>query len=165
MSIEVECVLIEEKRLKTKTPMRERPPEDRIHDFEEVAIGYSPSDAIKESERCLQCVEPGCIRGCPVGIEIPEFIKSIREEDLEHAISIIKDRNSLPAICGRVCPQESQCELTCSHCGLCWLYCPEGCLVLNDKGFFEPDYKYCKGCGICAKVCPIGAINMEVEVR
>jgi glutamate synthase (NADPH/NADH) small chain len=150
---------------RTKTPMPERPPEERIKDFEEVALGYTIEQAIEEAERCLQCIEPGCIEGCPVEIEIPEFIKCVRERNLEKAVEILKEKNSLPAICGRVCPQETQCEIKCIECGLCWLFCPDGCIVLNDDGFFEPDYDYCKGCGICAEVCPLGVIQMEVEVK
>jgi len=155
---------IEEKR-KTKVPMPERPPQERIRDFNEVALGYTLEQAIEEASRCFQCVEPGCISGCPVEINIPEFIKCIKEKQLEKAIQIIKERNSLPAICGRVCPQETQCEIKCIQCSLCWLYCPEGCIVMNEDGFYEPDYDYCKGCGICAEVCPTGAIKMEVEIK
>jgi|Deesub1362B_J571_1020462.scaffolds.fasta_scaffold38449_2 glutamate synthase (NADPH/NADH) small chain len=147
-----------------KIPMPERKPEERIRDFEEVALGYSMEDAIAEAERCFQCIEAGCIAGCPVEIDIPEFIRCIRENDFDRAIEIIKERNSLPAMCGRVCPQENQCELTCQQCGLCWLYCPEGCITLKE-GYFEVDYDYCKGCGICAEVCPTGAIKMEVELK
>lgn len=136
-----------------------------MKDFGEVPLGYSKEEAIKEAERCLQCIEPSCVKGCPVEIDIPGFIRCIKEEDLEGAREILKENNSLPAMCGRVCPQEEQCELTCMECGLCWLYCPEGCIILNEDGFFEPDYDYCKGCGICAEVCPLGAIKMEVEIQ
>ncbi len=154
-----------EKHRKAKTPMPERELEERVNDFEEVALGYSWEDALSEAERCLQCIEPMCIKGCPVEVNIPEFIERVKEHNLEKAAEIIKEQNYLPAICGRVCPQEDQCELTCMECALCWIYCPEGCMVLNEDGFFEPDYDYCKGCGICAEVCPSGVIKMEVEME
>ncbi len=149
---------------KNKTGMSQRDPKERVKDFEEVPLGYSREEAKQESERCLQCIEPSCIKGCPVEVDIPGFIRCVREDDLGKACKVLKENNSLPAMCGRVCPQEEQCELTCMECGLCWLYCPDGCLVLNEDGFFEPDYDYCKGCGICAEVCPLGVIKMEVEV-
>ena len=148
-----------------KTPMPERPVEERIRDFEEVACGYTPELAKKEAERCLQCLEPNCVSGCPVGIDIPGFIAQIVKGDFKKAAEIIREKNALPAVCGRVCPQEMQCEMGCLECGICWMYCPEGCIFLNEDGFFEPDYDYCKGCGICAEVCPLGAITMEVEVK
>lgn len=148
---------------KTKVPMAQREPEERKKDFEEVPIGYTTEDAIEEANRCLQCVEPGCIEGCPVEIEIPDFIQCIKENNPEKAAKIIKDKNSLPAICGRVCPQENQCELTCIDCALCWTYCPDGCIIATEEGFFQPDYEFCKGCGICVEVCPTGAIKIEIE--
>lgn len=148
-----------------KTPMPERPVEERVKDFEEVACGYTPELAQKEAKRCLQCLEPNCVSGCPVGIDIPGFIAQVAKGDFRKAAEIIRQKNALPAICGRVCPQEMQCEKACLECGICWMYCPEGCIFLNEDGFFEPDYDYCKGCGICAEVCPLGAITMEVEIK
>jgi len=102
-----------EKKFKHRTLLLERDPEERIKDFNEISAGYSLEDALKEAERCLQCTTPGCKEGCPVGVSIPEFIKCIRERNLEKAIDTIKDKNSLPAITGRVCPQEMQCESKC----------------------------------------------------
>lgn len=96
-----------------KTPMPEQDPKERARNFKEVALGYSREDALKESERCLQCKKPKCVAGCPVGVPIPEFIAAVREDDFDKAIDIIKTRNLLPAVCGRVCPQESQCEGVC----------------------------------------------------
>lgn len=86
---------------------------ERINSFKEVALGYNEETAILEAERCLQCKKPFCVEGCPVNVPIPEFIKLILDHDYENAALIIKEKNSLPAICGRVCPQENQCEKHC----------------------------------------------------
>ena len=94
-------------------PMPKQPPEVRIHNFNEVALGYTEEQAIREAERCLQCPEPKCVLGCPVGIDIPAFIKLLREGKFREAIRKIKEKNNLPAICGRVCPQETQCQMNC----------------------------------------------------
>ena len=99
--------------LKKKTKMSEQPPEERNKNFDEVALGYTEEEALQEASRCLQCKKPLCIDGCPVEINIPEFIARIVDKDFSAAISVIKDRNNLPAICGRVCPQETQCEEVC----------------------------------------------------
>jgi len=99
--------------LEKKTKMPEQPPEERICNFDEVAQGYTEEQAILEASRCLQCKKPACVEGCPVGINIPAFIAKIKERDYKSAIDIIKERNNLPAICGRVCPQETQCEEMC----------------------------------------------------
>ncbi len=96
-----------------KVRMPEQIPEERIKNFEEVALGYLPEQALEESLRCLQCKKSPCIGGCPVEIDIPAFIKLIREEKFLEAAWKIKEKNSLPAICGRVCPQEDQCEKMC----------------------------------------------------
>jgi glutamate synthase (NADPH/NADH) small chain len=88
-------------------------PEVRRHNFSEVALGYSEEQAMAEASRCLQCPKPQCIQGCPVEIDIPAFIKLMREKDYAGAIGKIKEKNCLPAICGRVCPQEEQCQKVC----------------------------------------------------
>ncbi|RLB26729.1 MAG: glutamate synthase (NADPH), homotetrameric [Deltaproteobacteria bacterium] len=93
--------------------MPEQDPNRRKRNFEEVPLGYTPELAMKEAERCLQCKNPSCMKGCPVSVEIPKFIKCIKEGDFTGAIKKIWERNSLPAICGRVCPQEIQCEGNC----------------------------------------------------
>ena len=88
-------------------------PEERAHNFLEVALGYDEATAIDEAMRCLNCKNSPCVAGCPVNIRIPEFITKIRECDFEGAYEIISQSSSLPAVCGRVCPQESQCESRC----------------------------------------------------
>ncbi|HON40136.1 MAG TPA: NADPH-dependent glutamate synthase [Methanoculleus sp.] len=93
--------------------MGERPAEIRIHDFEEVDLGLSPDEAVAEAERCLQCKKPLCVKGCPVGIDIPGFVHQVAEGNFPAAARSLKDQNMLPAICGRVCPQETQCEGVC----------------------------------------------------
>lgn len=93
--------------------MGERPAEIRIHDFEEVDLGLSHDEAVAEAERCLQCKKPLCVKGCPVGIDIPGFVHQVAEGNFPAAARSLKDQNMLPAICGRVCPQETQCEGVC----------------------------------------------------
>ena len=85
----------------------------RVKNFNEVELGYTKEEAMKEASRCLHCIKPRCVEGCPVGIMIPEFIKCIKEDNLEGAYEVISRASSLPAICGRVCPQEKQCEAMC----------------------------------------------------
>jgi glutamate synthase (NADPH/NADH) small chain len=97
-----------------RTPMREQDPAVRARNFEEVACGYSLEEALRESERCLLCPDEPCIAGCPVGIDIPGFIRKIGEKNLHGAYDILTSTNLLPSICGRVCPQENQCEGVCT---------------------------------------------------
>jgi len=101
------------KAKKARTPMLEQPAEERRKNFNEVALGYTKEEALSEASLCLACKEPECVEGCPVNVDIPGFIKLICEEDYEGAIEKIKATNTLPAICGRVCPQETQCEALC----------------------------------------------------
>ena len=96
-----------------KVKPRLQDPNERIKNFSEVEYTYSKEEAEKEANRCLQCINPRCVKGCPVGIMIPEFIKYIKENDIEKAYEVIEKSSSLPAICGRVCPQEKQCEAMC----------------------------------------------------
>jgi glutamate synthase (NADPH/NADH) small chain len=93
--------------------MKERAPLERAKDFNPVTLGYTKEEAVKEASRCIQCKNPLCVEGCPVGIRIPEFIKKLSEDDFAGAVRVLKDTNDLPAICGRVCPQETQCEARC----------------------------------------------------
>ncbi|MBU4377435.1 MAG: NADPH-dependent glutamate synthase [Candidatus Omnitrophica bacterium] len=93
--------------------MKKQRAEDRIKNFFEVALGLSEEEAKAEAKRCIQCKEPSCVAGCPVEIDIPKFIGLIRDGKYSESIKAIKEKNSLPAVCGRICPQEEQCELKC----------------------------------------------------
>lgn len=97
-----------------KHPMPVQDPQVRARNFEEVAIGYTAEVAVEEAKRCLNCKNKPCVEGCPVNISIPEFITKVKESDFEGAYDIISENSSLPAVCGRVCPQESQCESKCT---------------------------------------------------
>lgn len=141
-------------RLK-RISMRKRPPHKRVKHFQEVALGFTEEDALAEAARCLQCPNPTCIPGCPVEIDIKSFIRLIREGDFDSAIRKIKEKNNLPGICGRVCPQEVQCEEAC---------------VLNRRGApiaigalerFAADYERSKGLIEAEKGEPTG---MKVAV-
>ena len=96
-----------------KVPIAEQEPDVRAKNFKEVTLGYSLEKAVREAMRCLNCKNRPCMNGCPVGVRIPEFIAKVAEGDMEAAYEIIKTTNSLPAVCGRVCPQENQCEGKC----------------------------------------------------
>ncbi|MBQ7324310.1 MAG: NADPH-dependent glutamate synthase [Clostridia bacterium] len=96
-----------------KNPMPAQEPEVRAHNFKEVALGYTAEQAIDEANRCLNCKNPVCVKGCPVNVPIPQFIKKVQEGDFEGAYQVISLTSSLPAVCGRVCPQETQCEAKC----------------------------------------------------
>jgi len=106
-----------EQKVQTEKINRQKMPEQnvssRIRNFSEVPLGYDPQTAQKEATRCIQCKNPKCVEGCPVGIDIPAFIKLIKEGKFLEAIYKIKEKNALPAVCGRVCPQEDQCEKVC----------------------------------------------------
>jgi glutamate synthase (NADPH) small chain len=94
-------------------PMQKRGHKDRTQSFVEVAMGYSEEEAVQEANRCLTCPAPQCAKGCPVGLEIPVFVKLVKEKKFDEAIRKVKEKNSLPAVCGRVCPQEEQCQKLC----------------------------------------------------
>lgn len=93
--------------------MPERDSSERSHNFEEVALGYTLDQAVLEANRCLTCKKPKCVDGCPVNVDIPAFLRALQERNVSEAAQILKEKNSLPAICGRVCPQENQCEGLC----------------------------------------------------
>ncbi|HSB70527.1 MAG TPA: NADPH-dependent glutamate synthase [Candidatus Methylomirabilis sp.] len=96
-----------------RTPMAEQDPAARGKNFTEVAQGYTLEEALREADRCLECKKPRCVAGCPVGIDIPGFIRAISRDNPQQAYEILRQDNPLPAVCGRVCPQETQCEIRC----------------------------------------------------
>ena len=109
--LEAQAKAMKKSRVREKMP--EQNPKMRIQNFSEVALGYTHDNALREASRCLQCKNSPCVEGCPVSVQIPAFIKKIKEGDFMGAIHTIKETNSLPAVCGRVCPQETQCESKC----------------------------------------------------
>lgn len=119
--------------------MRSRDPEKRKHDFKEVALGLTEKQAIKEANRCIQCKKPMCVTGCPVEINIPAFISAIRDENITGGLAIIRKYNMLPAICGRVCPQENQCQ------GKCILGKKKTPVSIGALERFAADYEIKKG--------------------
>ncbi|MCQ8893898.1 MAG: NADPH-dependent glutamate synthase [Methanolinea sp.] len=115
--------------------MAERPVAERVRDFSEVDTGLSPQEAIEEAQRCLQCKKPSCVKGCPVEVNIPAFLACVAGGDFLGAARIIKQDNLLPAICGRVCPQEVQCE------GACLLGAKDSPVRIGDLERFVADYE------------------------
>lgn len=115
--------------------MPEQEPKVRARNFEEVPYGYTPELALMEAQRCIQCKDPRCKQGCPVEIEIPQFIAKIKEGEFEDAIRKLWERNSLPAVCGRVCPQEVQCE------GMCILGKKDVPVAIGNLERFAADYQ------------------------
>lgn len=97
-----------------RVSMPKQKPKARAKNFNEVALGYKEKHALAEAKRCIQCKKRGCVEGCPVEVDIPEFIAAIRDGNMPEAVRVLKSKNALPGICGRVCPQETQCEETCS---------------------------------------------------
>ncbi|MFA7575249.1 MAG: hypothetical protein WCY14_07135, partial [Arcobacteraceae bacterium] len=114
-----EMIPMKDRMKQDQVPMREQPPAERVRNFKEVPLGYNKEEAIKEAQRCLQCKNPTCMVGCPAEINIPAFIRYIVKEDFEKAYLTILETDALPAVTGRVCPQEEQCQKEC---------------VLNKKG-------------------------------
>ena len=96
-----------------KVPVREQDAKERACNFEEVCLGYNADEAVAEAQRCLNCKNAHCVQGCPVSINIPGFVEKVKEGDFAAAYQVISESSALPAVCGRVCPQESQCEGKC----------------------------------------------------
>ena len=115
--------------------MPEQKPEIRARNFEEVPFGYTQDQAMLEAQRCIQCKDPRCKQGCPVEIDIPQFIAKIKEGDFEGAIRKLWEKNSLPAVCGRVCPQEVQCE------GMCIVGKKDAPVAIGNLERFAADYQ------------------------
>ncbi|UCG44281.1 MAG: NADPH-dependent glutamate synthase [candidate division WOR-3 bacterium] len=135
----------------TKTRMREQNPEARGRNFDEVPLGYSLEEAQAEARRCLQCKKPKCVAGCPVEVDIPGFIQQIAEGNLWQAITVMKKTNMLPAICGRVCPQETQCE------GVCVLAKKMEPVAVGNLERFIADWEAEQAeCVMCEKLPPTG---------
>lgn len=134
----------------SQVPMREQPPKIRIQNFQEVPLGYTPEEAQAEAARCLQCKKAPCIQGCPVQIDIPKFIMEIREGDFREVIATIKATNNLPAICGRVCPQEAQCQAACT---LAKRYEP---VAIGRLERFAADWEYVNGVELPPMAAPTG---------
>ena len=124
-----------------RQPMPEQPPDVRRRNFNEVPFGLSPEAAMKEAERCLQCKKPACVAGCPVEVDIPGFVKLIKEGDFKGSIRNLWTKNSLPAVCGRVCPQEIQCE------GLCIVGKKDQPVAVGNLERFAADYERQHGTG------------------
>ena len=108
-----EMIPVKERMQREQIPMPEQEPKERSHNFKEVPLGYTREQAIYEAQRCLQCKNPKCMKGCPAEINIPKFIEKIVEEDFAGAYLKILKTDDLPAITGRVCPQEEQCQQVC----------------------------------------------------
>ena len=108
------AIPVKERMKMERRKMPERPPDVRNKDFLEVNLGLSAEEAVKEARRCMDCANPQCVTGCPVQIDIPSFIKLIEQGKFVEAAWKLKETNSLPSVCGRVCPQESQCEAVCT---------------------------------------------------
>jgi len=135
---------------KEKHPMPEQNPKERIKNFNEVPFGYSKETAIEEAKRCIQCKNKPCTKGCPVEIDIPDFIKELAEGKIDKAVEVLKSKTALPAVCGRVCPYENQCE---GECTLNKIGDPVGIGRLER---FLADYEREKGMKIPKKAKPTG---------
>jgi len=138
------------KPVKTKHPMPSQDPVERSRNFNEVALGYNEETAVAEANRCLSCKKEPCRQGCPVEVDIPAFIKLITERNFDGAIKKIKEKNSLPAICGRVCPQENQCE---KYCTLGKTGEP---VAIGRLERFVADYELARGSEVSETAAPTG---------
>lgn len=133
-----------------RTPVREQDPKVRATNFKEVCLGYDAGEAMEEASRCLNCKNPGCVKKCPVNIGIPQFIEQVKNGNFEEAFRIISEDSSLPAICGRVCPQETQCE------GNCILGVKGEAVAIGKLERFVADYNRENGTPVIEKAAPNG---------
>ena len=133
-----------------RTPVREQDPRVRATNFKEVCLGYDAGEAMEEASRCLNCKNPGCVKKCPVNIGIPRFIEQVKNGNFEEAFRIISEDSSLPAICGRVCPQETQCE------GNCILGVKGEAVAIGKLERFVADYNRENGSPVIEKAAPNG---------
>ena len=133
-----------------RTPVREQDPKVRATNFKEVCLGYDAGEAMEEASRCLNCKNPGCVKKCPVNIGIPRFIEQVKNGNFEEAFRIISEDSSLPAICGRVCPQETQCE------GSCILGVKGEAVAIGKLERFVADYNRENGTPVTGKAAPNG---------
>ena len=138
-----------------RVPVREQDPKVRATNFEEVCYGYDEEEAVKEASRCLNCRNPRCVRQCPVGVRIPEFIAHVKLGDFSRAAAVIARDRSLPAVCGRVCPQETQCE------GACILGVKGEPVAIGKLERFVADRSRAQG-GVPAEVQPSNGIKVAV---
>ena len=135
---------------KEKHPMPEQKPKDRIKNFNEVPYGYDEKTAIEEAKRCIQCKNRPCTKGCPVEVDIPEFIRELAKGEIDKAVEVLKKKTSLPAVCGRVCPYEEQCE------GKCTLLKLGEPVAIGRLERFLADYERNKGMKPPKKIKPSG---------
>ncbi len=143
------AVPVKERMKLGRRPMPQRPPEERNKDFAEVNLGLAAEEAVAEARRCLDCAKPGCIAGCPVRIDIPTFVKLVEKGEFAAAAAKIREANSLPAVCGRVCPQETQCEEICN------LRKASGVAVaIGNLERFVSDYERREGGAVLPKLPP-----------
>ncbi|MDR3353819.1 MAG: NADPH-dependent glutamate synthase [Synergistaceae bacterium] len=143
---------------RTKTPISEQPPHERIKNFKEVCLGYTLEEGRAEASRCLQCKDAPCVPGCPVAIDIPGFILAIRDGDMPGAVKIMSRYTNLPAVCGRVCPQETQCE------GVCRLGRAKNVepVAIGKLERLVADWNYAQPTALAAEIPPVKAGRVAV---
>ncbi|MBL0713522.1 MAG: hypothetical protein JJV98_07445 [Desulfosarcina sp.] len=141
-----------------RVPLPEQEADVRRRNFDEVPLGYTPEMAREEASRCLQCRKPACVQGCPVSVDIPGFIHFIKEGDFSGAIRNLWGQNALPAVCGRVCPQEIQCE------GVCILAKKGDPVAIGNLERFAADYERAHGSGVLPPQAPATGKKVAVVV-
>ena len=147
------------KTIASRIPMPNQPAEVRARNFDEVALGYTKEMAMEEAARCLNCKKPKCVQGCPVNVPIADFIAEVAKGNIEEAYSVIKSTNSLPAICGRVCPQEIQCE------GACILNAKNQPIAIGRlERFVADEYMYMDACDLISAKPECPYIDEEKKV-